>query len=116
MLLRKGDPLDLPLNTPCKIKVDKEDRLKFDPKFIIGYIVAKHSPAAEYLCAIIRLGRVFILDRPIHRPDLYPYNPDLLPSAWNEVARLTTDAIASLRDQHFFTVSLPLCIFLTFEY
>eukprot|EP00961_Rhodomonas_salina_P004723 64031-Rhodomonas_salina.3 len=104
MLLRKGDPLDFPLNTSCKIRVDKGDQLKFDPKYIISYTVVKHSLAAEYLCTIVRLRLVFVLDSPIHSPDLYPYYPYLLPSAWKEMALLTTAAISSLalKDQHFF--------------
>eukprot|EP00961_Rhodomonas_salina_P273106 3690216-Rhodomonas_salina.1 len=45
--------------------------------------------------------------------EIRPHDPDLLPRAWNEIARLTTKAISSLKDQHFFTVSLWQCTFLT---
>jgi hypothetical protein len=93
-LLKKGEEVHLRLNQCVKIEVDPGKRLKFDPPFFIGYIVARDLLSATYIVGIVRSGTFYILDRPYHRPELWCFDSENVPAAWSSLAAAASDALA----------------------
>ena len=72
MVLRKGDILRIPNGTPVWLQVSKEDRLAFDPQYIVGFVLAGgsefESSVHQYVVGVPRAGKVVAINHLVYRP------------------------------------------------